>query len=101
MANVDQMNIYLAVAKELGKVRPKLPADSRSNVIIAAANMVVSIYDLSNAEFVSRYGEIGQNLPKVGDRRIPEVITWEMKRAFESVYYESGLEMALLAMLRV
>lgn len=63
--NVHQMDLFLAVTKKLGEIRPRIPADNRSNAVIAACNMIVAAYSMSNEEFVQHFGETGERLPKI------------------------------------
>lgn len=63
--SVNQMDLFLAITKKLGQVRPAIPADNRSNAVIQACNMIVAVYAMSNEEFVERFGETGERLPKI------------------------------------
>ena len=62
---VHQMDLFLAITKKLGEVKPKIPADNRSNAVIAACNIIIAAYAMTNEEFVARFGETGEGLPKI------------------------------------
>ncbi|MDU6089776.1 hypothetical protein [Pantoea vagans] len=60
--DLNQMDLFCAIAAAIAKQKPKLPADNRSNVVIKAANMIVECYGMSNEDFVAKYGDTGQRL---------------------------------------
>lgn len=59
---LNQMDLFCAIAAAIAKQKPKIPADNRSNVVIKAAKMIVECYSMSNEDFVAKYGDIGQRL---------------------------------------
>jgi hypothetical protein len=51
---LDQLELFTAIARAISKQAPRLPADNRANVVIEAANMIVAAYALTDAEYMEQ-----------------------------------------------